>query len=236
MRGDPPEVIEIELDSRRESTPHARGSTWTWAVLWRYMVVYPACAGIHLRPAGSRSRQKSLPRMRGDPPRIPASSKALNPSTPHARGSTQGRGEGRMYFLVYPACAGIHHNINNGHISSKSLPRMRGDPPQHKVVTNYCRLSTPHARGSTAAGRVSDRQAHVYPACAGIHHCRRRASPRRRRLPRMRGDPPLHDHAARGGAMSTPHARGSTHVRHCGQRERVVYPACAGIHPPRPPT
>jgi len=30
-------------------------------------------------------------------------------------------------------------------------------------------LSTPHARGSTAAGRVSDRQAHVYPACAGIH-------------------------------------------------------------------
>jgi len=110
---------------------------------------------------------------------------------------------------------------------------MRGDPPKAHKEGSLTYGSTPHARGSTPPYFSIAAEIRVYPACAGIHP--RRASPRtmRERLPRMRGDPPSTLLPIAKGIESTPHARGST----CRYRTRwplmLVYPACAGIHPPR---
>jgi len=49
----------------------------------------------------------------------------------------------------------------------------------------------------------------------------------------MRGDPPLCQELIKGCDQSTPHARGSTHVAFLRENESNVYPACAGIHPPK---
>jgi len=132
----------------------------------------------------------SLPRMRGDPPWRYSWYANFWMSTPHARGSTLPLFALRPDLLVYPACAGIHLDGTPISVWHGGLPRMRGDPPSSSNANVNLGGSTPHARGSTAAGRVSDRQAHVYPACAGIHLPMRKEQGFVFGLPRMRGDPP----------------------------------------------
>ena len=90
--------------------------------------------------------------------------------------------------------------------------------------------STPHARGSTVAGKTFDQLEPVYPACAGIHRDPSCIGSYYHSLPRMRGDPPLEPGEPRTGRTSTPHARGSTQSMKIRKRSRKVYPACAGIH------
>ena len=46
----------------------------------------------------------------------------------------------------------------------------------------------------------------------------------------MRGDPPGKDAGFVYSVLSTPHARGSTVADVVAPANRVVYPACAGIH------
>jgi hypothetical protein len=67
MRGDPPTLISAAR-FRRQSTPHARGSTSFGgkAIVEEY--VYPACAGIHPIIIACYLLIDRLPRMRGDPP------------------------------------------------------------------------------------------------------------------------------------------------------------------------
>ena len=90
--------------------------------------------------------------------------------------------------------------------------------------------STPHARGSTSTRLTSFRLSTGYPACAGIHQDLTTDINAGVWLPRMRGDPPLLGFYHKGTELSTPHARGSTRVCQGGLRQRIVYPACAGIH------
>ncbi len=71
--------------------------------------------------------------------------------------------------------------------------------------------STPHARGSTSIFQTG--------GVAGLS------------LPRMRGDPPHKGLLLLRTELSTPHARGSTQRRRPQEKDRGVYPACAGIHP-----
>ncbi len=47
----------------------------------------------------------------------------------------------------------------------------------------------------------------------------------------MRGDPPLSEGLFVFFRVSTPHARGSTHVLIAVRTPQMVYPACAGILP-----
>jgi len=67
MRGDPPYTKHLQ-DSVSQSTPHARGSTPLRVKPPEVSRVYPACAGIHLKPTVRPDVDNSLPRMRGDPP------------------------------------------------------------------------------------------------------------------------------------------------------------------------
>ncbi len=67
MRGDPPPALELG-DVVSVSTPHARGSTPASRLAHLVLLVYPACAGIHLKDAEGCTIMARLPRMRGDPP------------------------------------------------------------------------------------------------------------------------------------------------------------------------
>jgi len=55
--------------------------------------------------------QKRLPRMRGDRPPYDTGDIAEFLFTPHARGSTQKFLQKKVYFFVYPACAGIDRQL-----------------------------------------------------------------------------------------------------------------------------
>ena len=87
MRGDPPEKSTKLLPGPR-STPHARGSTPPPSGMASVVIVYPACAGIHLLACIEEPWALGLPRMRGDPPYPAVNMEYNHKSTPHARGST----------------------------------------------------------------------------------------------------------------------------------------------------
>ena len=111
--------------------------------------VYPACAGIHRNELERIKEEKSLPRMRGDPPFYNTQTGWQVTSTPHARGSTAIHHASLLPEIVYPACAGIHPIITTSQLIIYRLPRMREDPPLWAVIMASNTASTPHARGST---------------------------------------------------------------------------------------
>jgi len=88
--------------------------------------------------------------MRGDPPQLARHTSAELWSTPHARGSTSLPPLKETICFVYPACAGIHLCRLLFSLKQVCLPRMRGDPPQHRRAPGHEVGSTPHARGSTS--------------------------------------------------------------------------------------
>jgi len=110
---------------------------------------------------------------------------------------------------------------------------MRGDPPALSTLGSWIIRSTPHARGSTLGQQLDLDTVGVYPACAGIHLPRALSPAIITRLPRMRGDPPHGKTMFILEQKSTPHARGSTPITLWSTTSPPVYPACAGIHPPR---
>ena len=134
-----------------------------------------------------------------------------------------------VYWIVYPACAGIDPDRLYHNRRDRSLPRMRGDRPSKRRSQKTFQPFTPHARGSTSdQDWLADRWG-VYPACAGIdpNSCRRKA--RIICLPRMRGDRPHYEAYLREPGQFTPHARGSTLAALAVNQPGCVYPACAGI-------
>ena len=209
MRGDPPQA-EQQLAEEQRSTPHARGSTSLSLLIPPRILVYPACAGIHLKWCKQRGVEFRLPRMRGDPPRFRLKFRPVPMSTPHARGSTRPRRTGSCASRVYPACAGIHLKLEDIPEEYRGLPRMRGDPPSPLHLVTVPSSSTPHARGSTRSKGQAERAWAVYPACAGIHPHGSGLCTSQYGLPRMRGDPPARIITPGPRAVSTPHARGST--------------------------
>ena len=216
---------------RSTSTPHARGSTLGCNPGTPLQEVYPACAGIHRSLLEACHQPRCLPRMRGDPPHAVPCCPVPGASTPHARGSTPKGYQPDVSAVVYPACAGIHLPRTDEYLGTRSLPRMRGDPPLRERQPLAELMSTPHARGSTRDPGRLRKERIVYPACAGIHRMHMDGLPSLGRLPRMRGDPPQRRDFRFWDKKSTPHARGSTLSCRPPFRSSIVYPACAGIHP-----
>ena len=134
--------------------------------------------------------------------------------------------------LVYPACAGIDLSPELPIRFPDCLPRMRGDRPLDDESNTCYTLFTPHARGSTDDSECSPLVVRVYPACAGIDRQGLLRATLQAGLPRMRGDRPFSGVPLPFGQRFTPHARGSTPLRHGDGDIGMVYPACAGIDPP----
>ena len=129
MRGDRPKGARGGVPGCR-FTPHARGSTPRDTTYYPPSRVYPACAGIDPHLLIPATSLYSLPRMRGDRPRSALAAKRNLAFTPHARGSTSSRHSIRVHPLVYPACAGIDHELLDKLPTGSGLPRMRGDRPE----------------------------------------------------------------------------------------------------------
>ncbi len=148
--------------------------------------------------------------MRGDRPGYKYSNNRCTLFTPHARGSTWDIWGDYSLQWVYPACAGIDLGGKDFCVIFSRLPRMRGDRPIFILVSSFCFLFTPHARGSTFPVVAPSISPIVYPACAGIDPRIIIGSASKKSLPRMRGDRPGNNRPRRERVLFTPHARGST--------------------------
>ncbi len=150
-------------------------------------------------------------------------------SSPPARGSSPPPWRHLAEMRVVPARAGIFRRRHLRHLREPGRPRPRGDLPPRLVAALVAGLSSPPARGSSAAGVLVTLDDEVVPARAGIFP---RAAPRCSSCgcrPRPRGDLPSSSGRGWRRRTSSPPARGSSAHHRAAPDPRGVVPARAGI-------
>jgi len=166
--------------------------------------------------------------MRGEHARVGALLKPNNGSSPHARGTPRYPESARALCRFIPACAGNTHARLFDLVSEPVHPRMRGE---HNPCCSFAMRATgssPHARGTRAAGVGAGGARRFIPACAG--NTQRKTSMVRQSAvhPRMRGEHRAYIPDVILSAGSSPHARGTRPgTRGDPARPRFI-PACAG--------
>ena len=189
VRGDLPQAGSNQV-AENVSPPRARGSTALTFTSSLTESVSPACAGIYPLCLFVLRQLHCLPRVRGDLPALLVRSTPTALSPPRARGSTSAPLPDHPCTAVSPACAGIYPTCCPSAGRHHSLPRVRGDLPQHRYAGACQNESPPRARGSTGPTHQGRGDGRVSPACAGIYRPYASGPRRRESLPRVRGDLP----------------------------------------------
>ncbi len=188
-RGDLPAVGGIE-SAISMSSPHARGSSACPDGPQGRARVVPARAGIFLSTRCRCSHPDGRPRTRGDLPIVPRPSwrlgsrrrprtrgdlpgvgrflSVVQPSSPHARGSSAIPTPWTHPLPVVPARAGIFPDRGRLRPDHRSRPRTRGDLPAPTGARSAPMPSSPHARGSSSSEPGRHHPRPVVPARAGI--------------------------------------------------------------------
>ena len=89
----------------------------------------------------------SFPRVRGDVPLNKKPVAEIILFSPRARGCSFTRRGYRLYFLVFPACAGMFLQPEIFRSVAEGFPRVRGDVPFNLSAQNVICLFSPRARG-----------------------------------------------------------------------------------------
>ncbi len=172
-----------------------------------------------------------LPRRRGDGPALSEMYRLPLELTPQARGWTLSLTRSLPKRAAYPAGAGMDLRIATVPAACCRLPRRRGDGPWTFISPAAAVVLTPQARGWTLLPPPRRRDAHAYPAGAGMDRAPAPRGVAGCSLPRRRGDgPSLHEALVRAG-RPTPQARGWTELKLHVRVQRCAYPAGAGMDP-----
>ena len=111
------------------------------------------------------------------------------------------------------------------------LPRTRGDGPRHRPASSCPAVASPHTRGWTLWKAQVWEARQGFPAHAGMDPARSDALSTSSGLPRTRGDGPPSIISAKSCHAASPHTRGWTHRRRCGEFRDGGFPAHAGMDP-----
>ena len=198
-----------------------------------YDAVFPAYAGVFLKPGLSPAFPGSLPRIRGGVSCTQLAQTLSAESSPHTRGCFY-RVAVKVYaVLVFPAYAGVFPARNLPSRDMTRLPRIRGGVSVLTVRRSAFARSSPHTRGCFPSSLTIPRSARVFPAYAGVFPPSRSASPDGLSLPRIRGGVSILCALSHFLQRSSPHTRGCFHREDEGHHSVEVFPAYAGVFPPR---
>ena len=166
-RGDGPEAEE-EARNLDTASPHTRG--WTLVTGFRPVTRrgFPAHAGMDpptIRPGSTSWR---LPRTRGDGPWVCVRDRQLQRASPHTRGWTRPRSNGRHDRDGFPAHAGMDPMRARVQPALRGLPRTRGDGPRVRYRGALAGSASPHTRGWTPFRRSHRSRPCGFPAHAGM--------------------------------------------------------------------
>ena len=229
-RGDGPDAYASD-SAWDEASPHTRGWTRPRGVARVRPDGFPAHAGMDPLPAGRALSASGLPRTRGDGPRMTSVRSSPSAASPHTRGWTRPRADGRPASCGFPAHAGMDPAHNTPDAWSPGLPRTRGDGPSVHCLAFARREASPHTRGWTRVVDDVHRGGRGFPAHAGMDLQPR--LPRRLHLwlPRTRGDGPHIEMLEAGRQPASPHTRGWTLGGAAAAQEVAGFPAHAGMDP-----
>ena len=133
----------------------------------------------------------------------------------------------------FPARAGMDPRTMRDWVSTRRIPRTRGDGPRAHPRADVGGSDSPHARGWTrradrgAGGRAG------FPARAGMDPASNWRSRTPTRIPRTRGDGPSFLLSPYAPIGDSPHARGWTRPSTAPAPASLGFPARAGMDPSR---
>ena len=189
VRGDVPTKPSWKKICSRFS-PRTRGCSCMPKFISLMKTVFPAYAGMFLRPYCEPWCTPGFPRVRGDVPTPAQSPLAAARFSPRTRGCSAARLAGGLGLEVFPAYAGMFLGVGNVRVLLYSFPRVRGDVPHLLTILLTERLFSPRTRGCSFAPRPRVGLSLVFPAYAGMFLHTSGLTCTNNGFPRVRGDVP----------------------------------------------
>ena len=152
--------------------------------------------------------------------------------SPHTRGCSLGLAGPLQRPKVFPAYAGMFLSIFIAKKRSSGFPRIRGDVPVINWVRDRLGEFSPHTRGCSWFGGLTNFVKWVFPAYAGMFrktHAHYSPPPG---FPRIRGDVPNRANSFNNGNQFSPHTRGCSFLWDSPKTAKRVFPAYAGMFLP----
>ena len=210
------------------SSPHARGTLPAHGFGAGNAGIIPACAGNTDTPKAGHAESGDHPRMRGEHWRDILRTRAVQGSSPHARGTHNGLKLCEFVRGIIPACAGNTSRGMSAEDVRRDHPRMRGEHRCEWCGKDRRQGSSPHARGTLSDIMDAFRQRGIIPACAGNTSAPSAWPDTATDHPRMRGEHRSGIRPDDGAPGSSPHARGTPDGPSLRALGRGIIPACAG--------
>ncbi len=212
MRGErPPSSVRPPWSGG--SSPHARGTRQRGPLGPCRIRFIPACAGNANTNRKGTVLSAVHPRMRGERRILDALA--------------------WLESRFIPACAGTLHTLMLPIGGLRFIPACAGNAPDWRTADLDQPGSSPHARGTPAAGGEPQAHPRFIPACAGNANRTPRCGTTTPVHPRMRGERPGVVADATGCPGSSPHARGTPARPRVRTDHGRFIPACAGNAPTR---
>ena len=213
-------------------SPHTRGCSLLDIHVHSDPFVFPAYAGMLLIGTTPQPGYRSFPRIRGDAPAHRGRLVGLRRFSPHTRGCSASLTDSLFWWMVFPAYAGMLPGVRQVPHPHPCFPRIRGDAPVVQRQLGHASAFSPHTRGcSIKPGFYPISQA-VFPAYAGMLPPATWLRSRRWGFPRIRGDAPFSDPAAKTGYGFSPHTRGCSGLHLPRAHHRTRFPRIRGDAPP----
>ena len=210
------------------SSPHARGTRYRASARQLSQRFIPACAG-NASPCQVPTMIGAVhPRIRGERTWGMITPSGLAGSSPHTRGTRDGKTCGDDDFRFIPAYAGNASGRARRASTGTVHPRIRGERDPYPFVTAANFGSSPHTRGTRLDDIPGIGSRRFIPAYAGNAPSRPGLKSSATVHPRIRGERSRPFFLADVIHGSSPHTRG-TRVEHASEREHARFiPAYAG--------
>ncbi len=196
-------------NSTAGSSPRARGTRRHAGLLVLRDRFIPACAGNAIVPGSASPASAVHPRVRGEREPMAMITSTLAGSSPRARGTLDGSGDGMPWPRFIPACAGNASAMNVSAAPIAVHPRVRGERFSGPSDPAYGDGSSPRARGTPSHWLPACPTQRFIPACAGNASPRRAFIQRPSVHPRVRGERSATRSDRTRAIGSSPRARGT---------------------------
>ena len=216
------------------SSPHTRGCFFTGLSAGAVRDVFPAYAGVFPSLTCTARCAFCLPRIRGGVSLRHVGEVREVRSSPHTRGCFYMRSTLTEAISVFPAYAGVFPWTARPACLMRCLPRIRGGVSHCRTAEQILTQSSPHTRGCFSFARSRTASSAVFPAYAGVFLSLSIFKISKGGLPRIRGGVSCCRILLWRCSRSSPHTRGCFQPacrHHCNL---PVFPAYAGVFPPRP--
>ena len=161
-------LIILDKFSSLMSSPRTRG-----CFQWRRSsdagaAVFPAHAGVFLKPVSTYSNPVGLPRARGGVSASAGQDLDGLRSSPRTRGCFWEQMIFQRHDVVFPAHAGVFPVHRHQRPKQQSLPRARGGVSKAAKSTSRHQVSSPRTRGWFSTSRPERESSRVFPAHTGV--------------------------------------------------------------------